>query len=160
MFFPSKQNEKELSYLLRRARKTLDVCVFAFTNDRLSEALSFALSRGVKIRLISDDECSKFMGAEIYRLGQKGVPCTTDNNARAHMHNKYVIIDSMILVTGSFNWTQQAVTMNQENLVVIDNKHFVAQYQKNFDFLWEEFAKQRVSKAECARKLVEEEERK
>jgi cardiolipin hydrolase len=36
--------------------------------------------RGVKVRLISDDECSKFMGADIYELGLRGIPCTTDDN--------------------------------------------------------------------------------
>ncbi len=77
--------------------------------------------KGAKVRVIGDDECSKFMGAEIYQLGAKGVEITTDNNARVHMHNKFAIIDSLVLVTGSFNWTSQAVTSNQENLVVIDN---------------------------------------
>jgi cardiolipin hydrolase len=128
MFFPSKQNEKELSFVLRRAEKTMDVCVFAFTNDRLRDAIMHAHSKGVKIRVISDDECSKFNGAEIYRLGIIGIPCTTDNNFRAHMHNKYVLIDSKILVTGSFNWTSQAVTMNQENLIVIYDTELVKSY--------------------------------
>ena len=97
----------------------MDVCVFAFTNDVLSEALTYVFSKGVKVRLISDDECSKFNGADIWRLGLLGVPCTTDNNKIAHMHNKYCIIDSQILVTGSFNWTSQAVTTNQENLIIL-----------------------------------------
>ena len=89
------------------------------------------------VRIISDDECSKFNGAEIYRLGLAGVPCTTDNNFRAHMHNKYVLIDSSILVTGSFNWTSQAVSMNQENLVILHDAALVKDYQKNFEQLWE-----------------------
>ena len=54
-----------------------------------------------------------------------GILCTTDNNARAHMHNKYAIIDSTILVNGSFNWTSQAVTMNQENLVIQTDERLV-----------------------------------
>lgn len=62
--------------------------------------------------MICDDECSKFNGAEIWRLGVLGIPVTTDNNKIAHMHNKYVIVDSKILVTGSFNWTSQAVSTN------------------------------------------------
>ncbi len=90
----------------------MDVCVFAFTNDRLRDAIVHASNKGVKVRVISDDECSKFLGAEIYSLGALGIPCTTDNNARAHMHNKYVLIDGKILITGSFNWTSQAVSMN------------------------------------------------
>jgi len=66
------------------------------------------MKRG-QIRVISDDECSKFMGADVYHLGLVGIPCTTDNNQRVHMHNKFAIIDGVVLVTGSFNWTSQAV---------------------------------------------------
>jgi len=52
------------------------------------------------------------MGADIFRLSLAGIECTTDNNKRAHMHNKFAIIDGRFLVSGSFNWTAQAVTMN------------------------------------------------
>ena len=62
------------------------------------------------------------MGADIFRLGALGIPCSMDNNARFHMHNKFAIIDMQFLVTGSFNWSSQAVTGNQENLIVVDNK--------------------------------------
>ena len=83
----------------------MDVCVFAFTNNILREALLYAHNKGVKVRIIGDDECAKFNGAEIFQLCMAGIEATTDDNFRAHMHNKYVLIDNEILVTGSFNWT-------------------------------------------------------
>ena len=42
MFFPNRENEKKLASILRKAEKTMDVCVFAFTNDRLREAILHA----------------------------------------------------------------------------------------------------------------------
>jgi hypothetical protein len=45
------------------------------------------------VRLITDDECSKFAGADIFILGSRGIPCTMDKNERVHMHNKFAIID-------------------------------------------------------------------
>ena len=125
MFFPHSQNVKDMAQIIRRAEKTVDCCVFAFTNDILAEALAFVFSKGVKVRVIADDECSKFNGADIWRLGLLGVPCTTDNNKMAHMHNKYCLIDGQILITGSFNWTSQAVTTNQENLIILHDPQFV-----------------------------------
>jgi cardiolipin hydrolase len=120
MFFPNKNNEKKVASVLRKARVSIDVCVFAFTNDIFRDALIFAFkryshiiiitfNRGVKVRVISDDACSKFMGADIFHLGQLGIPVTVDSNLKVHMHNKFAIIDDLILLTGSFNWTSQAV---------------------------------------------------
>lgn len=34
------------------------------------------------------------------------------------MHHKFAIIDSSILLNGSFNWTERAVYENCENLVI------------------------------------------
>ena len=31
------------------------------------------------------------------------------------MHNKFMVVDSVFLITGSFNWTFQAAKSNQEN---------------------------------------------
>ena len=105
MFFPHKTNIDDLASYIRRASKTLEICVFAFTNDKLADAIRFAFSKGVSCRLIVDDECAKFNGADVWRLALDGVPCTIDSNTHAHMHNKYCLIDSEFLITGSFNWT-------------------------------------------------------
>ena len=94
MFFPSKTNIDELAQIIRRAQKSLEICVFAFTNDKLSAAILHCFKKGVKCRLIVDDECAKFNGADVWRLGLEGVPATMDNNSHAHMHNKYCLIDS------------------------------------------------------------------
>lgn len=68
-----------------------------------------------------------------------------DDHKRFHMHNKFVIIDDLVLATGSFNWTSQAVTGNQENLCVIDNEVFVKDYKAEFEKLWKNFAKNKIT---------------
>lgn len=42
------------------------------------------------------------------------------------MHHKYAVIDSRLLINGSFNWTRQAVLYNQENTVITDNGFLVS----------------------------------
>jgi cardiolipin hydrolase len=79
------------------------------------------------------------MGADIYYLAQQGIECTMDKNINSHMHNKFAIIDELVLVTGSFNWTDNAVKSNKENLVIMDNKKFILDYQNEFNKLWELF---------------------
>jgi len=45
MFFPNRDNEKRLAAVLRKAKKSLDICVFAFTNDRLRDAIITAFNK-------------------------------------------------------------------------------------------------------------------
>jgi len=80
MFFPHKTNVAELASFIRRASKTLDICVFAFTNDTLAQAILAAHLKGVHCRVIVDDECAKFNNAVVWWLAYNGIPCTMDNN--------------------------------------------------------------------------------
>lgn len=73
MFFPNRTNEKRLAAVLNKAKHTVDLAVFAFTNDAFRDALLECQKRGVKIRVIGDDECAKFMGADIYHLCLAGI---------------------------------------------------------------------------------------
>jgi cardiolipin hydrolase len=74
------------------------------------------------------------------------------------MHNKYAIIDESIIVTGSFNWTTQAINNNQENLIFYEDKELASQYLKEFNKLWNEFTT--VIDKETALKQIEIEKKK
>jgi cardiolipin hydrolase len=54
--------------MLRTCRKTLDIAIFTLTNDKIAAAILEAFARGVKIRIIADDECCKMMGSDVFRL--------------------------------------------------------------------------------------------
>lgn len=139
-FFPNKLNEIKVANILRTAKKTLDIAIFAFTNDAIGAAIEEVHSRkNVKIRLIADDECAKFIGGEVYKLASLGIETKTDNSARFHMHNKFAIIDNSVIVTGSFNWTSQAVKYNQENILFLECPNIAQQYTNYFNSLWNEF---------------------
>jgi cardiolipin hydrolase len=74
------------------------------------------------------------------------------------MHNKYAIIDESVIVTGSFNWTTQAINNNQENLIFYEDKELASQYLKEFNKLWNEFST--VIDKETALKQIEIEKKK
>ena len=52
------------------------------------------------------------------------------------MHHKFLIIDNSVLITGSFNWTRQAIVGNHENLIVTTHAKLVPLYRREFDKLW------------------------
>jgi len=145
--------------MLRTCKKTLDLAIFTLTNDKIYAGIEEAHKRGVKVRLIADDECCKMIGSDVVKVAAIGVPTKTDCNVRAHMHHKFAIIDNSVVVTGSFNWTIQAVKMNQENILFYENKELANRYTEEYNRLWNSFTTV-VDQKESAKKVKEEEDRK
>lgn len=56
IFFPSEQSFQQLVKTLDGAKKSLDICVYTITDDHLASAIIRAHERGVKVRIISDNE--------------------------------------------------------------------------------------------------------
>ena len=152
-FFPNAKNEKHLIEMLRTCMKSLDIAIFSLTRDNFAKAVIEVFNRGIKVRVIADDECVKNYGSDVYKLAAAGISCKTDNSAQYHMHNKYAIIDESVIVTGSFNWTSQAITNNQENLLFYQDKDIAQQYTNEFNNLWSSFST--VIDKETALKQIE-----
>jgi len=139
LFFPNKENEAKLIDYLKLATRELDLCIFTLTNNALASTLLYLLEeKNVKIRIISDDANLAHMGSDLETLASK-IPVRIDHNLFAHMHNKYVVIDGRILITGSFNWTAQAVSTNNENVVILEDEELSRRYTEDFDRLWKLF---------------------
>ena len=138
-FFPNPSNEQRVVNMFRTCKKTLDIAIFTFTRDSIAQAILEAHQRGVKIRCIGDDGNSKVKGSDVRLLASVGIPCKTDNNLRFHMHNKMAIIDNSVVITGSFNWTSQAVNKNQDNILFIEDKKIASQYTDYYNKIWESF---------------------
>lgn len=119
------------------ARQTCDVCVFTITDDRITRAIIRAHDRGVKLRVITDDEKSHDLGSDIDQLRAIGIPCKMDEGQPAHMHHKFALFEGKRLMTGSFNWTRSASEQNEENLIVTSDLPLVAAFASRFEMLWQ-----------------------
>lgn len=137
IFSPGSDILESISDLLKQARKTLDICVFTITDERLATEIWNCRERGVNVRILTDDDKVFDRGSAIKELGKTGIPIKTDHS-RYHMHHKFGIIDSRIVFTGSFNWTYTASKHNQENLLITSNFEIVKQYAEQFELLWNE----------------------
>lgn len=140
MFFPNEQNVERLIQYMNKATKSIKICVFTMTNDKLSNGVNAAWQRGLSVRIISDDECMSQKGSDVHWLSERGVPVRVDDRPDAHMHNKFMVIDDTHVITGSFNWTVTAGNANQENLLVVDNAYYIERYNNEFEKLWKQFA--------------------
>lgn len=121
------------------ARESVDACVFTITDNRISRAMERAHGRGIRIRVLSDDEKASDPGSDIDRLRRAGIKVLLDRSP-AHMHHKFAIFDGRVLVNGSYNWTRSASENNQENLVVTGDPRLVEAFMGEFNRLWREFA--------------------
>jgi phosphatidylserine/phosphatidylglycerophosphate/cardiolipin synthase-like enzyme len=65
------------------------------------------------------------------RLKEPGISVNTEN-VRGYAHNKVMIIDGRIVLTGSYNYTAGAEHRNAENLLIIKDRGVVALSLKDF----------------------------
>lgn len=120
---------KELS----NAKMEILVQAYSFTSKPIAKALIDARRRGVKIEVILDksQRSEKYSSADF--VAHAGIPNYIDS-AHAIAHNKIMIIDRSILVTGSFNFTRAAEEKNAENLLIMKgNKGLVDRYLQKFN---------------------------
>ena len=117
---------------LNRAKKNILVQAYSFTSPPIAAALVEAKKRNVDVQVILDksQRTEKYSGATF--LKNHEVPVFIDA-AHKIAHNKVMIIDGEVVITGSFNFTKSAEEGNAENLLVISNApDLAAQYITNW----------------------------
>jgi cardiolipin hydrolase len=134
-FSPGDHCAQVIGGLFRSARRSVDVCVFTVTDDRISDAIADAHRRKVAVRIISDNDKAGDTGSDLHRLSRRGVPVRFDRTDN-HMHHKYAIFDGGRILTGSYNWTRSAAEYNEENFIVTDDPHLLAAFSDAFERLW------------------------
>lgn len=136
-FSPGKECAQKIVSLLERAKVSIDICVFTISDDNISQSILSAHKRGIKVRVVSDNDKANDLGSDIYSLAKKGVKIKIDRSP-SHMHHKFAIVDAQKLINGSFNWTRSASNYNQENIVVMSDYNLINDFQEVFEKLWKQ----------------------
>ena len=135
-FSPRDDCPRAIAGLFAKARRGVDVCVFTITDDRIARAILSAHGRGVKIRIITDNDKSLDRGSDVCRLKEAGVAMRVDQSDY-HMHHKFAVYDRKKLLTGSYNWTRSAAQHNEENFILTEERGLLKRFTSAFDELWE-----------------------
>ncbi len=138
-FSPGDHCRRRIAALAGLARRSIEVCVFTITDDRISRALLDAHARGVRVRVITDDEKAADIGSDVEELARAGIAVRIDRSEH-HMHHKFAVFDGAYLVSGSYNWTVSAATSNEENIVVVNDPRLVSAFAETFERLWRAYA--------------------
>ncbi len=119
---------------ISQARKFIDVQAYLMTARPIIDALQAAHARGVNVRVILDKDNigGVYSAASSYFRGDS-FPVWRDGRHK-EAHNKVMLIDGRTIITGSFNFTQQAEDVNAENVLIIrDKPRLFAAYLRNFE---------------------------
>lgn len=120
---------------LKEARTSIKVAVAWFTNNDLFDVLCTKLQEDISVELIIINDLinNRYGGLDFQkfiRLGGKFYFSTIERP----MHNKFCLIDNQTMITGSYNWTYFAESINHENIVIFkDNKNLFEQFENEFN---------------------------
>jgi phosphatidylserine/phosphatidylglycerophosphate/cardiolipin synthase-like enzyme len=115
------------------AHKEIFVQAYSFSSQPIARALVAARKRGVTVEVVFDKSqwSEKYSAADFTH--NAGIPTYIDDT-HAIAHNKIMIIDRKVILTGSFNFTKAAEERNAENLLVIkENAPLMEKYLANFE---------------------------
>jgi phosphatidylserine/phosphatidylglycerophosphate/cardiolipin synthase-like enzyme len=116
---------------LNEAKTSVYVQAYSFTSQSIAHALVEAKKRGVLVEVVLDksQRTEKYSAADF--VAHAGIPTYIDA-VHAIAHNKIMVIDSAVVLTGSFNFTKAAEHSNAENLLVIRDPKLAARYLQNW----------------------------
>ena len=118
---------------LNQAINTIYVCVAWFTDDELKDVLGKKQQTGVDVRVITfQDGVNKKHGVDFGDIPHKCI------RAERHgiMHRKYCVIDNHVVISGSYNWTDNAAERNDENIIIVKNWETANQHTREFLDKW------------------------
>lgn len=130
-FSPEGNCQPIILNLINNARKKIYVQSYSFTSQNIANALIKAHQRGIKVKILFDRSQLTARHSQIHTMKKAGIECHVDP-VLGIAHNKIMIIDNNIVLTGSYNWTNAAETRNAENLLIIKNHPTANIYKSNW----------------------------
>jgi len=124
--------EKYIVDLINKTRSSIYVQSYHWTSMPMAKALIEAKKRGVQILVLLDKSNDANPPEAMEILLQYSIPVRI-RRISGISHNKVMVLDEQILITGSYNFTKSANERNDENILIVNNKELASQYIKNWN---------------------------
>ncbi len=118
-----------------QAQREVLVQAYGFTHNAIAQAVIRAHRRGLKVQVLLDQKSESTNRYVMGLFQEAGVSVRLDG-AHAIAHNKVIVIDSEVVVTGSFNFTNSAETRNAENVLILRAEALALSYRDNWHQHW------------------------
>ena len=136
VLFASEDNV--MAYLvpyLQHAQSSIRFLAFSFTHDDMGQAMRDRYAAGVDVAGVFEKTGSSTEYSELGAMYCAGMAVRRDENP-SFLHDKVIVIDEHVVITGSLNFSDNANESNDENVLIVDNADIAALYLQNFDSVW------------------------
>lgn len=134
--------------LIQSAQKNIRFMAFSFTHDELGAAVLERAEAGVDVKGIFETRGSETEFSELPTMYCAGLSVRQDGNPGI-LHHKVFVIDDEILITGSYNFSENADDSNDENVVIITSRDIAARYLWEFQHRWAEANEPNAARMNC-----------
>ncbi len=137
LFAPEDEVMDAIIGLVSEAEVSVEVMAFSFTHQALARSMQRRAGKNVRVRCLLD---AGQAGSEYSRhdyLAENRVEVKLSENRRGVMHHKVIIVDERYVITGSFNFSANADTTNDENLLIFDSPELAVIYAEEFRRCWD-----------------------
>jgi len=134
---PKGDAEDRIIELIQTANRSIDVEMYSFTNLDLANALIEAKKRGVYVRVILDPLQNEADVSKGIILDSNGVEVRKAPSNFKITHSKIMVVDGVIVLIGSHNWSLNAMFYNREMSVIIHDSNLASQIEGIFNSDWE-----------------------
>ena len=122
--------QNQIVTALDNARVSIRVVMAWFTNDVLFNKLVEKRGQGVDVQLlIYDDGINRRNGVDFNQLNYTPIRRA---NRGGLMHDKFCVIDNQVVITGSYNWTNNAEFRNDENITIERDPEQATRYSEEY----------------------------
>lgn len=135
-FAPTDDIENRIIAALNTAQASIQIAMFSFTSAPIAQALIAARQRGVTVEVLLDGMNAGSQFSQRDALCAAGVTVRVEDWA-GKLHDKYAIVDAgtnsdPLILTGSTNWSDNAVRANDENLLIVQDASLANAYVGDF----------------------------
>jgi len=114
------------------AQSSIKFMTFSFTHDDLGAAMRERAAAGVTVTGVFETRGADTEYSECGALLDAGQDVRLDGNPYT-FHHKVIIVDDSIVVIGSFNFSENAASSNDENLLIVHDPAVTSLYVQEFD---------------------------
>ncbi|MBI2143268.1 hypothetical protein HYU20_02915 [Candidatus Woesearchaeota archaeon] len=117
---------------VQKANRNILFAAYSFTSSELANELILKRAEGVSVTGVIEKSTTGSEYSKHASMAANGIGVRLESSKKL-MHHKFFVIDSEVVITGSFNPTKNADERNDENIIIVKNAGLAQKYLEEFD---------------------------